>query len=205
MLPLTNKYYDQLSEFHEKVIDYKDLFKPPTLVTAASLALVVNGCRTIDTIQGVNQIVAGRCGDLLDGYVARLLDQSSDLGALADTAADKLGMTAILGAAWHTNAVPKPALATIAGKQLLNVGLTSLTAYRHPGQGFRPTMTGKYAMAADTAALVGYLYNNAITRERPDLVDLHRGALLLGRIGIAAGSALSVPATLEYAERALVR
>ena len=199
----TNEQFDQLSEFHEKVVDYKDLFKPPTLVTAASLALVVNGCRSIETIAGVNQIVAGRCGDLLDGYVARLLDQSSDLGALADTAADKLGMAAIIGTAWHKNAVPKIPLATIAGKQVLNVGLTSLTAYRHPRQGFRPIVTGKYAMAADNAALVGYLYSNAIQHERPDLKDLHRGALLLGRVGFAAGSALSVPATLEYAERAM--
>lgn len=204
-MQFTNKQFDQLSEFHEKVVDYSDLFQLPTLITTASLGLVINGCRTIETINGVNQIVAGRCGDLLDGYVARLLDQSSDLGALADTAADKLGMTAILGAAWHKNAVPKLPLATIASKQVMNVGLTSLTAYRHPRQGFRPTMTGKYAMAADNAALVGYLYSNAIARERPDLVDLQRGARLLGRVGFIAGSALSAPATLEYAERAFIR
>lgn len=199
----TNEQFDQLSEFHERVVDYKDLFKPPTLITMGSLALVINGCRKIDTINGVNQIVAGRCGDLLDGYVARLLNQSSDLGALADTAADKLGMTAILGAAWHKNAVPKTPLTVIAGKQVMNVGLTALTAHNHPHQGFRPTMTGKYAMAADNAALVGYLYSNAIQRERPDLEKLQQGALLLGRIGFAAGSALSIPATLEYAERAI--
>lgn len=198
----TNEQFDQLSEFHEKVIDYIDLFKPPTLVTMGSLALVMNGCRSIDTIDGVNQIVLGRCGDLLDGYIARLLDQSSDLGALADTAADKIGMAAILGAAWHKNAVPKAPLAVIAGKQVMNVGLTVMTARNHPHQGFRPTITGKYAMAADNAALVGYLYSNALARERPEL-NLHQGALLLGRAGFAAGSALSVPATLEYVERAV--
>lgn len=197
----TNEQFDQLSEFHEKVIDYKDLFKPPTLITLGSLALVVNGCRTIETVSGVNQIVLGRCGDLLDGYVARLLDQSSDMGALADTAADKLGMTAILGAAWHKNAVPKMPLSVIAGKQAMNVGLTALTAHNHPRQGFRPTLTGKYAMAADNAALVGYLYSNALERDHPEL-NLHQGALILGRVGFAAGSALSVPATLEYVERA---
>lgn len=201
----TNEQFDQMSEFHEKVVNYSDLFKLPTLVTATSLALVINGCRTLDTVAGVNQIVAGRCGDLLDGYIARLLDQSSDLGALADTAADKLGMAAIVGTAWHKNAVPKTVLSTIASKQAANVGLTSLTAYRHPGQGFRPTMTGKYAMAADNAALFGYLYSNAIAHEHPELTALHHGARQLGRISFIAGSALSVPATLEYAGRALVR
>lgn len=197
----TNKQLDQLSEFHEKVIDYKDLFKPPTLVTMGSLALVMNGCRRIDTVSGVNQIVLGRTGDLLDGYIARLLDQSSDLGALADTAADKLGMAAIVSAAWHKNAVPKMPLSVIAGKQLMNIGLTALTAHNHPHQGFRPTMTGKYAMAADNAALVGYLYSNALAREYPEL-NLHQGALVLGRVGFAAGSALAIPTTLQYTQRA---
>lgn len=199
---MRNEHQDQLSEFHEKVIDYSYLFKPPTLVTLGSLALVLNGCRTIDTVSGVNQIVAGRCGDLLDGYLARLLNQSSDIGALVDTAADKVGMAAILGAAAYKHAIPTLPLGVIASKQLLNVGLTSLTAINHPRQGFRPNQAGKYAMAADTAACIGYLYSNALKNEYPEL-NLHQGAELLGRIGFAAGSALSVPATLEYAERAL--
>lgn len=200
MLP-TNEHFDQLSEFHEKLIDYRYLFKPPTLVTMGSLALVLNGCRKIDTVSGVNQIVLGRCGDLVDGYLARLLNQSSDIGALADTAADKLGMMAILTAAAYKHAIPPLPLSTIAGKQLLNVGLTSLTAINHPGEGFRPNQFGKLAMAADTAACVGYLYSNAFKLHHPEK-NLHEGFELLGRIGFAAGSALSTPATLEYAERA---
>lgn len=201
MLPTSGQYHEQLSEFHEKVMDYRYLFKAPTLVTLGSLALVLNGCRTIDTVNGVNQIVAGRCGDLLDGYLARLLDQSSDIGALVDTAADKIGMAAILGAAAYKHAIPPLPLSVITGKQLLNVGLTSLTAINHPHQGFRPNQSGKYAMAADTAACVGYLYSNALKNEYPEL-NLHQGAELLGRIGFAAGSALSIPATIEYTERA---
>lgn len=201
-MSLTNEQHDQLSEFHEKVLHYEDLFTPATAVTLGSLALVLNGCRKIDTVNGVNQIVIGRTGDLVDGFLARLLDQSSDMGALADTAADKIGMTAILGAAWHKNAIPKAPLSIIAGKQLLNVGLTSLTAINHPQQGFRPNQFGKYAMAADTAACIGYLYSNALKNEHPDKKELQQGFELLGRIGFAAGSALSVPATLEYAERA---
>jgi phosphatidylglycerophosphate synthase len=202
MLLTSNEHHDQLSEFREKVIDYNYLFKPPTLVTLGSLALVLNGSRNIDTVNGVNQIVLGRCGDLVDGYLARLLDQSSDIGALVDTAADKVGMAAILGAAAYKHAIPPLPLSVITSKQLLNVGLTSLTAINHPKQSFRPNQFGKYAMAADTAACVGYLYSNALKREHPDKIELQQGFELLGRIGFAAGSTLSVPATLEYAERA---
>ncbi len=191
----------ELSEFHEKVLDARDLFTVANAVSIGSLALVIDGSRKIDTVAGVNEIILGRTGDLLDGYLARLLDQTSDTGALIDTAADKIGMIAIIGAAWHKNAVPHTPLSVIAGKQALNVGLTTITALRHPHEGFRPNQFGKYAMAADTMALAGYLYSNALHREYPEK-NLHQGAELLGRIGFAAGSALSVPATLEYADRA---
>jgi phosphatidylglycerophosphate synthase len=200
----TNEQFDQISEFHEKVFERKDLFTVANAVTISSLALVLDGCREIDTIAGVNKIVLGRTGDLLDGYLARLLNQTSDTGALIDTAADKIGMTAILGSAWHKNAVPKMPLSVIAGKQALNVGLTAITARNHPHQGFRPVTTGKYAMAADNAALIGYLYSNAFRLEKPE-ENLHQGWAMLGRTAFAAGSALSLPATLEYADRAFRR
>lgn len=100
-MELSNEQQDQLFEFKEKVMNYRDLFTVSTAVTASSLGLVLNGCRSIDTIAGVNQIMLGRCGDLLDGYLARLLNQTSDMGAFADTAADKIGMAAIIAAAWH--------------------------------------------------------------------------------------------------------
>lgn len=216
---LNNQQFDQLSSFSEDVRNHselfeapqtfvekdlqaKDLLKVPTLITLGSFGLVLNGCRHIETINGVNQIVVGRTGDLLDGLVARLLDQSSDAGALADTAADKFGMLAIAAAAWRKDAIPRPVLATVIGKQGLTAGLTAITAARHPDASFRPTKTGKYAMAADNAAFIGFAYANAIKNDRPELVDLQQGAQILGRTAFALGSALSVPTTYEYARRA---
>ena len=197
----TNEQFDQISEFHEKLHDYRDLFNAPTLVTLGSLGLVLSGCREIDTIRGVNKIVAGRSGDLVDGFLARLLDQQTDLGALVDTGADKTGMAAITIAAWRKHAIPRVPLSVIASKQALNVGLTAITARNHPGQSFRPNPYGKQAMAADNATYIGYLYSNAFEKEHPEL-NLHQGFAMLGRTAFAAGSALSVPATFEYAARA---
>lgn len=197
---MTGAQAERLFELQEKIVDYKDLFLPPTLVTTASLALVLNGCRSIETISGVNQIAAGRSGDLLDGYLARLLDQSSDLGALADTIADKIGMAAIVGAAWRKQAVPRPVLATIGAKQIINPTLTAIHAYRHPTKNFRPVRTGKLAMAADNVAVLGHLYANAFEKEYPD-EPAYEHFRQIGDIAFKAGAALSVPTTIEYTRR----
>lgn len=201
-MELSLKDNKALHELHDKSLEYRDLLKLPTLISAASLATVMKGCAEIDTIHGVNMVVLGRGGDLVDGFVARLLHQETDMGALVDTAFDKLGMTAIIGAAWHKNAVPKPVLATIGGKQALNASLTAIHAHRHPTANFRPTKAGKQAMFADNVALISYLYANAFELERPDL-EKHEHFRTLGNAAFAAGIALSVPATATYVQRAV--
>ena len=111
-------------------------------------------------------------------------------------------VTAIIGAAWHKDAVPKPVLATIGSKQVLNASLTAIHAHRHPTANFRPTKTGKQAMFADNIALVSYLYANAFELERPDL-EMHDHFKILGRTAFVAGTALSIPATATYLQRAV--
>ncbi|MEO7905099.1 MAG: CDP-alcohol phosphatidyltransferase family protein [Candidatus Saccharimonadales bacterium] len=189
-------------QFAQKQFRTIDFFKPPTLVTAASLALVIDGCRSIDTVSGMNKIVIGRSGDLLDGVLARWLNMTSDAGAFADTAADKLGMLAIATAAWRKDAIPKSVLSTVIAKQTASVALTATTTIRHPDASFRPSRTGKYAMAADNLAFLGYGYANALRNERPDETSLITGAQTLGRVAFAAGSILSVPTIGNYAQRA---
>ena len=189
-----------LEELRDKVMDYQDLLKVPTLVTAGSLALVLSGCRSIDTVAGVNKIVAGRTGDLLDGFLARSLNQSSDMGALADTAADKAGMLAIGASAWHKDVVPHSVLATIGAKHAATTGLTAAYAYKFPTRTFRPNQAGKLAMGMDNLALFGYLYGSAFENEYPEL-ELHDTFRNVGRSAFIAGSVLSVPATLSYATR----
>lgn len=190
------------SNFEERDLHAKDLLKPPTLITIGSLGLVLNGCRSIDSIKGVNQIALGRAGDLIDGVVARALNQTSDAGAITDTVADKTGMLAIAEAAWRKNAIPKMVLEIIMSRQTLNAGLTIATGYRHPEASFRPTRSGKIAMAADNVAFLGYLYANALEQEYPDS-NLHKAARGIARAAFITGSTLGASATTHYIKRAL--
>ncbi len=52
-------------------IETQDLMLPPTAITAASLAVTVDGARYLDTRDGKVQAMAGRAGDIVDGFVAR--------------------------------------------------------------------------------------------------------------------------------------
>lgn len=52
-------------------IEFQDLTLPPTAVTAASLAVTIDGARRLDTRAGKLQAIGGRLGDVVDGFVAR--------------------------------------------------------------------------------------------------------------------------------------
>ena len=199
-MKMTDGHSAEFNELAERALHLQDLLTIPTVVTIGGLALVLDGCREIDTIGGVTKVAIGRGADLVDGFLARRLNQTSDAGALADVFADKVGMSAILAAAWHKDAVPKPVLATIAAKHATNATLTTLAGIRHPHASYRPTKTGKLGMFADNAALFGYLYGHAYENERPDL-GIHPYCYELGRAGFAAGVSMGIVTAAEYFER----
>jgi phosphatidylglycerophosphate synthase len=179
----------------------EDVASIPNLVSGAGLALVADGCTEIKTVEGVSKIAAGRGLDLLDGWVARKLDQSSDVGAAVDACADKLGMATILAAAWHENAVPRPVLRAIAARQVLNAGATALAGIRHPGYSYRTPQSGKYSMFADNVAIFSYLYSNAIEREYPEHDRTTRSLRHLGMTAFGAGTVFGAKALQTYVAR----
>ena len=189
-------------ETHERTLDYRDLFQLPTGISLSGLALVNHGCKNINTIAGVNCIAVGRGFDLLDGTVARALEQESDVGALVDATCDKLGMALISYAALKQKAIPKSAIAAMVAGNVTSAGLTAAAAYRHPHDSYRPTRTGKYGMALYNLGFISYLYSHAFEQERPEL-ELHEGFHTLGTVATGAGVALSFPTNAEYAKRVL--
>lgn len=172
--------------FVERDLRLSDL---PTIANATSiagLALVLDGCRNISSVQGVNKIAVGRGLDLFDGHVARWLDQSSDMGAGTDALCDKLGMLAIGRAARRENALPKSFIRYVVAKNTLHTGLTLAAAINHPDQSFRPPMSGKRAMLCDNLAGGALLYANAYENEQPER-GYHTNLKKIARPIIVAG------------------
>ena len=73
----------------------RDIATVPNLVSIAGLLLTVHGARRLHTPTGIAEVTVGRLLDLVDGYLARALDQSSQFGAGLDAIFDKAGVTAV--------------------------------------------------------------------------------------------------------------
>lgn len=82
--------------------------------------------------------------DWADGKLARILNQSSQLGALLDPAADRLYILATLIAFVIRDVVPIWVVAVILGRDIL-VGLSLLSLRRHGYQALQVNYVGKAA------------------------------------------------------------
>lgn len=83
----------------------------PNAVSAASFAAVWDGANKMGTLEGLSKMASGRFGDLVDGFLARALNQSSQFGAGLDAALDKIGVAKIIHEAWKREAAPRDQLA----------------------------------------------------------------------------------------------
>lgn len=188
------------TQFAEQSIEFRDLFTVPTAVSLSGLALVVHGAKHIETLQGVNEIAAGRSFDLLDGFLARALNQESDLGIMIDAIADKMAMAVIVRAAWKQQVIPKSVLGTVIASNVANAGLTLLAADANPEDRLRPTKAGKQSMALFNASLLSHAYASALEREHPE-AGLHDHLRKLGQLTFYAGTAGAGVAAFDYAKR----
>jgi cardiolipin synthase (CMP-forming) len=103
--------------------------------------------------------------DLLDGFIARTFNQSSDLGAILDPAADKLLMTtAFVLLAWRTQGMTAPIPVWVAILAITRDGLISFYAFasvnRLSDTRFQPSLLGKLSTATQLLAVtLGLLFN----------------------------------------------
>ena len=103
--------------------------------------------------------------DLLDGLIARTFNQSSELGAVLDPAADKLLMTtAFVLLAWRTQGMTAPIPVWVAILAISRDGLISFYAFasvdRLSDSKFHPSLLGKLSTAMQLVAItLGLLFN----------------------------------------------
>jgi cardiolipin synthase len=140
--------------------------------------------------------------DVVDGFLARFLNQQSRLGALLDPIADKLLMLVALVVGVLNRAIPVWLAAAIIGRDaVLLTGALLLTFVwrdRHRPSVWRPTRIGKYAMFLQSISIVGAvaLSSFAVPAARPWL----RSAMVLtALLTLIAGAQYSVRAALALA------
>jgi cardiolipin synthase len=69
-------------------------------------------------------------GDYVDGLVARATGQYSRMGALLDPVIDRLAILAGAAVCWHFELLPRWALAVLAAREVVTVGLAQMALRR---------------------------------------------------------------------------
>ncbi len=105
--------------------------------------------------------------DLLDGFIARTFNQSSELGAILDPAADKLLMTtAFVLLAWRTQGMTAPIPVWVAILAISRDLVISFYAFasvdRLSDSKFHPSLLGKLSTAMQLIAVSLGLFFNAL-------------------------------------------
>ncbi|MDO4781424.1 MAG: CDP-alcohol phosphatidyltransferase family protein [Candidatus Saccharibacteria bacterium] len=196
-------------------LDNKDIVEQigsiPNIVSAVSGIATWKGAEKLGTLEGLLMIVAGRTGDVIDGKLARWLNQSSQFGAAFDASIDKIVVGKLLYEAWRAEAVPRKQLALILGTQALNTTLTTIAFFRDPHQRLRPTKTGKYTMAAQNLCLFSHIAGHTFAtmgesgeyaEQTSEMLDLlGRACHKLGDATAVASMPLAATTAIEYAQR----
>ena len=178
-----------------------DVLTVPNAISAVGLALVLKGSARPDTGWGIALTVAGRLLDLLDGKVARMLDQSSEFGAGVDAAFDKAGVLAIGINEWRGNIAPKPALLAIAVQNAVNLAATAISTRLAGDEVLTPVPQGKAAMAYQNGALGAYAVATLLRKHGKTT----GGQLftLIGHVDTLIGTGyFGIPASRLYVARA---
>jgi cardiolipin synthase (CMP-forming) len=127
--------------------------------------------------------------DLIDGFLARYLNQHSRLGALLDPMADKLLVFVALIVGVLIGAIPVWFLVVIVARDaLLAVGAILLTTR------WRPTRIGKYAMTSQSLAIVLVLMGSTLD------ID---GLAPYTQVAMIFTAALTITAGTQYTLRAV--
>lgn len=104
--------------------------------------------------------------DVIDGFLARYLDQESRLGALLDPLADKLLMLVAWLVGVTVGVVPLWAVACVVGRDVMialgALGLVLAGRGRRGPGAWQPTRLGKYAMFLQSVAIAAAIVDAAL-------------------------------------------
>lgn len=139
-----------------------DIFSPANAVSLIGLAMTIWGSLNISTLAGVIVLGLGRFIDIFDGKIARAT-HVSPFGAAVDATCDKIGIAFLVPAIWIAGIAPYWLLIYIIVQNLLNVGISMLTAARKGVPA--ASKYGKHALFIQNISLGSYALGNTIDNE----------------------------------------
>lgn len=177
---------------------WRDQVTLPNVITLARIALIVAfGVLLVNSVDGwaITVLAVAGVSDFFDGFLARKLDQTSDLGRFLDPAADRiLTVVVVLGLAWR-DIIPWWLLVLLLTRDVV-MGIALLWWRRRGAETPRVTFLGKSA----TFALYVFLPLSYLAYERWD--GIHTFAIIAAAVSSIAywGAAVQYLAQLRRAQ-----
>ena len=137
----------------------KDIFSPANAVSLIGLSMTIWGSLHIGSLAGVIVLGLGRFIDIFDGKIARAT-HVSQFGATVDATCDKIGIAFLVPAIWIAGIAPYWLLIYILVQNLLNVGISMVTAARKGVPA--ASRYGKHALFIQNISLGSYALGNTI-------------------------------------------
>jgi cardiolipin synthase len=143
--------------------------------------------------------VAAGLTDALDGLLARLLKQRTQLGEYLDPVADKLLLSTLFLVLMHMSLIPVTVTVLVIGR---DVGILVVAAILYAATGrreFGPSVFGKANTAAQVAAVAAVLLEQAILQHVPShqLSALH-WVVVFRMVALDATIGLTIASGLHY-------
>lgn len=176
----------------------RSLFNVANLASVFGVVANHWGSVNIDNIKGVIGIGIGRSTDIIDGKLARALQQESEIGKTLDHSMDKIAMADILYHAWKKNIGPKPILAAIGLLNASNSIITVATKVLYPEKELAPTKSGKFSIALQGVTVGAFMIEKQTEQRYRKTATAFR---FVGYLATGACLTLGVHSTIQYAKR----
>lgn len=177
----------------------KEVLNIPNAMSATGFGMVAAGSAIENDSKALALTAAGRSLDLIDGAVARKLNQESDFGAGVDAILDKLGMAAMVAGGVYHKRIPKWSAGVVIAHNSLNATASVLHEINSQ-ETARPSKLGKIGLFAENIGLMSYMASSALESRGSN--RLSKSLKIAGHVLTISGAALGTAAGVQYIKRA---
>ncbi|MDB5186004.1 MAG: CDP-diacylglycerol--glycerol-3-phosphate 3-phosphatidyltransferase [Candidatus Saccharibacteria bacterium] len=163
-------------------ITLRYVLAPANVITLVGLIITIIGCFKLNTLSGLGLVLIGRSFDLLDGPVARFMNDTR-ISKFFDPTADKIALTAILLSVLAYGLTPWYIVLYVAFQNVL-VAILSVKALK-AGKAEGAAISGKLNVFFQTMSILLFIVSHLFTGQFAHFANIAAYASILLSLPLA--------------------